>query len=92
MAGQIGIDLSSAPVGAASGIGLSAALLRYAEVTLRIANGGERREWRAMVGFTSAPLKRPLLGFAGFLQFFTATFHGDREKVELAVNSLYPGV
>jgi hypothetical protein len=32
-----------------------------------------------------------LLGFAGFLQFFTATFRGDREEVELAVNVLYPG-
>ena len=34
---------------------------------------------------------RPLIGFAGFLQFFTATFHGDREQVELTVNALYPG-
>jgi hypothetical protein len=31
------------------------------------------------------------LGFAGFLQYFTATLHGDREQVELAVNALYPG-
>ena len=43
------------------------------------------------VGFTSAPLRQPLLGYAGFLQFFTATFHGDREEVELAVNAAYPG-
>jgi hypothetical protein len=32
-----------------------------------------------------------LYGFAGFLQFFTAKFEGDREEVELTVNSLYPG-
>jgi hypothetical protein len=44
-----------------------------------------------MVGFTPVRLNRALLGFAGCLQFFTATFHGDREEVELTVNSLYPG-
>jgi hypothetical protein len=33
----------------------------------------------------------PLLGFAGCLQFFSAHFHGDREEVELSVNSLYRG-
>jgi hypothetical protein len=78
-------------LGGGSGVGLAAAPIRYAEVTLRVTDGREFREWRARVGFTSAPLKRALLGFAGFLQFFTATFHGDREEVELAVNSLYPG-
>jgi hypothetical protein len=32
-----------------------------------------------------------MLGFAGCLQFFTASFHDDREQVELATNQLYPG-
>jgi hypothetical protein len=91
LAAIIGVDLTNAPVGRASGVGLVAAPLRYAEVTLRIAQGAERREWTAWVGFTPALLNRPLLGFAGFLQFFTATFHGDRDEVELAVNSLYRG-
>ena len=49
------------------------------------------REWEAWVGFTPVRLKRSLLGFAGFLQYFTAAFHGDREEVELTVNRLYPG-
>jgi hypothetical protein len=44
-----------------------------------------------MVGFTNAPLRFALLGFAGVMQVFTATFRGDREEVELAVNGLYPG-
>jgi hypothetical protein len=65
--------------------------VRYASVTLRITDGVEFREWPAVVGFASGNLTRPLLGFAGFLQFFTATFHGDREEVELTVNPLYPG-
>jgi len=91
LAAQLGIDLTNAPVRGGSGVGQVAAPIRYAEVTLRVTDGREFREWRARVGFTSAPLKRALLGFAGFLQFFTATFHGDREEVELSVNSLYPG-
>jgi hypothetical protein len=43
------------------------------------------------VGFTSARLRFPSLGFAGFLQYFDALFRGDREEVELTVNSLYRG-
>ena len=87
----IGLDLTQAPTAAASGVGQVASPLRYAEVTLRVVGNGELREWPARVGFTSSPLKRALLGFAGFLQFFTATFHGDREEVELTVYALYPG-
>lgn len=91
MAAAIGLDLTKAPLGEAAGVGGKPIPLRYAHVTLRLESGTERREWLAWVGFTSAPLHYSLLGFAGFLQFFTATFHGDREEVELAVNALYPG-
>jgi hypothetical protein len=93
IATDIGINLSQAPTGGASGVGLmSAVVLRYAEVMLRISDGREHREWPARVGFTSAPLHRPLLGYAGFLQFFTANFHGDRELAELTANATYPGI
>jgi hypothetical protein len=90
-AAQIGIDLTTAPQGLTSGIGLVPVPVRYAEVTLRLAGVKEFREWPAWVAFTPARMRNPLLGFAGFLQFFTATFHGDREEVELVVNHLYPG-
>jgi predicted aspartyl protease len=90
-AARLGIDLSAAAIYSAGGIGDSAYAVRYAQVTVRLTDGVEYREWPACVGFTPARLKRPLLGFAGFLQFFTATFHGDREQVELTVNPLYPG-
>jgi hypothetical protein len=61
-------------------------------VTLRITDGSEFREWQAWVGFTSVRLHRPLLGFAGCLQYFSAHFHGDREELEMTVNSRYPGM
>jgi hypothetical protein len=60
-------------------------------VILRLADGQERREWRALVGFTAAKFRYPMLGFAGCLQFFDALFRGAREEVELTINSLYPG-
>jgi hypothetical protein len=92
IATRIGIDLSSAPTGTGRGVGASpSASLRYAEVTLRIATATEQREWSGWVGFTAGPLRRPLLGYAGFLQFFDITFRGAREEVELAINAAYPG-
>jgi hypothetical protein len=86
-----GIDLSNAPSGTASGVGMVRYPVRFATVTLRITDGQERREWRAWVGFTAAPMRRPLLGYAGFLQFFDANFLGNAEVVELTVNSGYTG-
>ncbi len=90
LAALLGVDLSNAPVGQATTAALTNVPLRFAHVSLRITDGVERREWPAWVGFSPA-IHRPLLGFAGFLQFFTATFHGDREYVELTTNNLYLG-
>ncbi len=91
VATKIGLDLTNAPTGGASGVGMVGSPIRFAEVTLRLTDGVEFREWSARVGFTPVPLKRALLGFAGFFQFFTATFDGEREHVELTVSALYPG-
>ncbi|HXG08979.1 MAG TPA: hypothetical protein VNK04_04255 [Gemmataceae bacterium] len=91
VAASIGVDLMNAPVGMSSGVATRVVSVRYAEVMLRIADSHEQREWKTWVGFIPGSFRRPLLGFAGFLQYFTATFHGDREEVELAINGLYPG-
>src|SRR5262249_23671718 len=77
IADQIGLDLSNAPLGDAVGVASSASIIRYAQVTLRLTDGREFCEWSALVGFTSAPLRQPLLGFAGCLQFFDADFRGS---------------
>lgn len=91
VASSIGLDLTNAPTGRASGVGAAVGLLSFAIVTLRITDGKEFCEWPARVGFTTATLKRPLMGFAGFLQFFRAVFDGDLEEVELTTNRKYPG-
>jgi hypothetical protein len=85
------IDLTNAPLGFASGLPQGSVPVRYARVALRNADHRERREWEAWVGFTPAQIRFPALGCLGFLQYFTATFHGDREIVELTVNGQYPG-
>lgn len=91
LASLIGIDLTNAPTGANANPSVGSVPLRYSTVTFRLTDGRERREWTATVGFTPTRLIYLVLGFAGFLQFFTATFFGAREEVELSVNSSYPG-
>jgi hypothetical protein len=91
MAATLDIDLTTAPTGSGEGVGKQAMTIRYAEVTLRVADNNEQREWQAWVGFTAMPLRQPLLGYAGFLQFFDATFRGELEEVELAINGSYRG-
>ena len=88
---KIGVDLSNAPTGLSTGFGGRSVTVRYAQVTLRLTDGIEFREWPARVGFTSVPLRRALLGFAGVLQFFYSLFDGDLEQAELTVNAKYPG-
>jgi hypothetical protein len=91
LASTIGIDLARCPGITIRRPGGLRILVRFADVTLRLTDGIEYRVWPATVGFTSAILPCPLLGFAGFLQYFTTTFRGDIEEIELAVNALYPG-
>lgn len=79
-AANIGLDLSNAPTGWATTANLANVPLRYASVHLRITDGQERREWPACVAFTSAKLHLPLLGIAGFLQFFMPPFMATANK------------
>src|SRR4051794_31519212 len=55
-----GIDLTNAPQGTGGGLGIGA-VVRYAEVTLRLSDGRERREWRAWVGFATTQARYPML-------------------------------
>jgi hypothetical protein len=82
---RLGLDLSNALLGEATGIAASAVPVRYAQVALRLTDGHEFCEWSALVGFTTVPLRHPVLGFAGCLHFFDADFRGEREEVDLAI-------
>jgi hypothetical protein len=91
LATLLGIDLTAAPTGQLVGVGGASVSVRYAQVELRLTDGIEFLSWRSWVAITSVPLRFPLLGFAGFLQFFDALFCGASEEVILTTNSLYPG-
>ena len=90
VAQDLGLDLSQAETMQARGIIGPPTQLWVARVQLRLATSINQVEWSAKVCFTNAPLRTPLLGFAGCLQYFTATFFGDREEVELTPNALLP--
>ena len=92
IASIIGVDLATAAQETTRGIGGVRVTASYVDVTLRIADQHEQREWSAWVGFAPMNSRNAILGRAGFLQYFTASFHGDLEFVELTVNALYPGV
>ena len=87
----LGLDLSNAPTASAQGATGQIVTVRYAEVFLQLANDdGDILEWRATVAFAPKRGTHPLLGFAGFLQFFDATFSGEHEEVTLTSNPLLP--
>ena len=66
--------------------------IKYASVTLRITDGTrEVYEWPAMIGFTATKLRYPLLGHAGFLQFFDSDFRGGDQEVLLTPNATFSG-
>jgi hypothetical protein len=88
---KLGLDLTSAPVGEGGAAGGARFPVSYARVKLRVTDGHEFREWDAWVAFTKSAVRRPLLGIAGFLQYFHAEFQTDMEFVDLTVNGLYSG-
>ena len=64
---------------------------RFLSVELRITDGVETFHWSAPVGFVAIPLRRALLGHAGFLQFFNAEFRGADLEVNLTPNHSFTG-
>lgn len=64
----LGIDLTSAPTRTLAGVTGPPVVVAYTQVTLRVTDGVEFREWLAWVGFTTVQMTHPTLGFAGFLQ------------------------
>src|SRR5262245_22230761 len=65
--------------------------LRFGDVSLEMSDGRQFWRWPAIIGLSSAPVRYPILGLAGCLQFFDARFRGKDQVVELETNSAYPG-
>jgi hypothetical protein len=65
--------------------------LRFGDVELQVAANGSVWQWPAIVGFSPAPIRYPILGQAGCLQFFDARFFGADLEVELETTRNFPG-
>jgi hypothetical protein len=94
IAAALGLDLAGveeSPIGLA---GRTPLRCRYAPVEIQISDGvRETYRGTAVVGFIdAAALPRPLLGYAGFLQYFDAEFRGTDLEALLIPNRSFPGV
>jgi hypothetical protein len=65
--------------------------LRFGDIELSITDSVSVWHWPAVVAFSPAPIRYPILGQAGFLQFMDARFLGADLAVELEANRTYPG-
>ena len=69
----------------------SAYTLRFGETTLELGTDEAWCRWRAIVGFSTAPIPFALLGQAGCLQYFDVTFRGADRIVDFEPNDTFPG-
>jgi hypothetical protein len=91
LAALLGIVLKAGAAHAVRWRGLPYSL-RFGDVDLELSDeSGAVWRWPATVGFSSAPLRYPILGNAGCLRFFDVLFRGDDLMVELETNRSYPG-
>jgi hypothetical protein len=65
--------------------------MRFADVELVLDDGASILRWPAVIAFSPASIRYPILGRGGCLQFLDATFYGLDPIATLQPNSSYPG-
>ena len=65
--------------------------LRFAHVELLLTDNIGTWRWPTVVAFSPAPIRYPILGQSGCLQFMDARFFGDDHIVELTTNRSFTG-
>jgi hypothetical protein len=89
VAKAIGVRLAKGPYNLTWGGGTYP--LWFAEVQLDLSDDIWLWSWRAVVAFSEAKPRYPLLGRAGFLQFINASFLGQEKGVVLEPNFSFKG-
>jgi hypothetical protein len=87
------VQLDHALAGQASAVGGHAVRLVPGSAALQITDGDRSYRWQAVVGFLevgSPEDEVALLGYAGFLEFFRATFDSQSHELELTPNNRFP--
>lgn len=93
LAHAIGVQLDHAAAGQASAVGGHVVQLVPGSVTLQIIQGQQKYHWQMTVGFLEVEQPEDevaLLGYAGFLEFFRATFDSQNQELELTANDRFP--
>ena len=86
LARAIGVRLDHASPGSASAVGGHVIRLIPGEVVLQLKGDGLTYRWQTIVGFleVAEPADEvALLGYAGFLEYFLATFNSEAYQLEL---------
>lgn len=66
--------------------------MRFATVEMELNDGKSAYMWSAVVAFSSARTRYPLLGMAGCLEFFDLRFGGASRIVQFESNQTFPGM
>jgi predicted aspartyl protease len=91
LADTIGVRLDHSSAGKAAAVGGHAVELVPGSVILQIARSGQEFRWETKVSFLATQNLEEevaLLGYAGFLEFFRATFDSEKHELELTPNSM----
>jgi hypothetical protein len=94
VATRVGAAVDDTQAANTSGFGGASLPVAPGDVELLLTDGLAVYRWPAHVGFVTfadADDEMSILGHSGFLDFFTATFHGDRKLLELVPNPTFPG-
>jgi hypothetical protein len=95
VATSIGVKLDRHSASQASAVGGHTVELIPGAVELRIANDRETFSWHTVAGFLNARELEDeiaLLGYAGFLEFFRATFDSSDYEVEITPHERFQAV
>jgi hypothetical protein len=93
VAESIGAKLDLRAVTQVSAVGGHLVQLVPGRVTLRLTQGDESFQWSAVVGFIEGMQPHDevaLLGYAGFLEFFRATFDSQTRELTVMPHSRLP--
>jgi hypothetical protein len=88
---RVGVDVDPVATVQFRGVGGELLTATYGTVAIEISDGAERARWSAPVAFLEGT-SLILLGHAGFLEYFVATFDGKHRHVTLTPNDTLPAV
>ena len=95
LAQELGLAIDDSNRSKVKGIGEDELLISSAVVELRISDRTEFASWECQVGVMGDDEDEHdfvILGHAACLEFFTATFNGDRKTLELFPSANFPGL